>query len=125
MTHITGKCACGNVAYEADGELEGIVSCHCKLCQRLHGNYNPMIVVNKEDFKFTNESGLAWYDSSDQARRGFCKDCGAALFKEQKQGPKILVAVGSVDDTSGWKNIKNVFTADAGEYYVMPDGERE
>lgn len=111
------------MAFSAEGEISGVVSCHCKFCQRLHGNYNPMVVVNKDDFTLTNEAGLAWYASSEDARRGFCKDCGAALFKEQLQGPKILVAVGSLDDTSEWKNIKNVFTESAGSYYTMPQGE--
>lgn len=82
-----------------------------------------MVVVNKEDFSYTNDSGLAWFNSSSEARRGFCKDCGSALFKEQITGPKILISVGSLDDTSDLKNIKNVFTEEAGTYYLMPDGE--
>jgi len=98
----------------------GVVSCHCKLCQRLHGNYNPMVIVNKVDFSFTSERGLAWFASSTEARRGFCRECGSALFKEQLTGPKMLIAVGSLDDTSGWQNVKNVFTEEAGGYYVMP-----
>lgn len=125
MKSITGSCGCGEVAYKAEGDIEGVVSCHCKFCQRLHGNYNPMLLVEKKDFVFTKDAGLAWYDSSDHARRGFCNRCGSALFKEQKQGTKMLVAVGSVDDTSEWQNIKNVHTAEAGAYYVMPPGERE
>lgn len=123
MKKITGQCACGQVAYSAEGEITGVVSCHCKMCQQLHGNYNPMVVVNKEDFSFTHEAGLAWFNSSTEARRGFCSVCGAALFKEQISGPKILVSVGSLDDTNEWKNIKNVFIEEAGTYYVMPEGE--
>lgn len=116
----SGACACGQVTYTIFGSREGVVSCHCKLCQRLHGNYNPMVIVNKEQLTFTKEEGLAWFDSSTQARRGFCKECGSALFKEQKAGTKILVAVGSLDDTAGLTNIKNVFTEYAGNYYLMP-----
>ena len=123
MTTITGQCACGRVAYSAQGDIEGVVSCHCTMCQRLHGNYNPMVIVNKTDFQITNDEGLAWFDSSESARRGFCNFCGSALFKEQKNGPKILAAVGSLHDTTPWKNVKNVFTAEAGHYYVMPEGE--
>ena len=82
-----------------------------------------MVIVDKTGFTFTNEEGLGWFDSSNEARRGFCTHCGSALFKEQKAGPKILIAVGSLDDTTSWKNIKNVFTADAGTYYVLPEGE--
>lgn len=115
-----GKCGCGKVAYRITGSMEGVVSCHCKLCQRLHGNYNPMMIVNKEQLTFITEEGLAWFDSSNQARRGFCNACGSALFKEQKAGTKILVAVGSLDDTAGLTNIKNVFTEYAGNYYLMP-----
>ncbi len=120
MRHFTGRCGCGKVAYEVDADVEGVVSCHCTLCQRLHGNYNPMIVVDKTAFHFTSEEGLAWFDSSNEARRGFCASCGSALFKEQKTGQKILVAVGSLDDSSGLVNMKNVFTEEAGAYYVMP-----
>ncbi len=120
MNEITGQCGCGAVTYRATGEVTGVVSCHCKLCQRLHGNYNPMIIVDKTQFTFTNEAGIAWFNSSSEARRGFCKECGAALFKEQLTGPKILIAVGSLDNTSGLKNVKNVFTEEAGEYYLLP-----
>ncbi len=122
MQKITGACGCGAVSYEAQGEITGVISCHCKFCQRLHGNYNPMVMTEKANFHFTNETGLAWYASSSEARRGFCNLCGSALFKEQLTGPNILMAVGSLDDTTGWKNIKNVFTEEAGQYYLMPEG---
>ncbi len=121
---MSGQCACGNVKYEVSGAT-GVVSCHCKMCQRLHGNYNPMMVADKQVFKLVEENGLAWFDSSAEARRGFCKECGSALFKEQKTGPKILVAVGSLDETHGLKNVKNVFSEEAGEYYVMPPEIKE
>ncbi len=79
-----------------------------------------MIVAEKTDVVFTKEDGLTWYESSADARRGFCSHCGSALFKQQITGPKMLVAVGSLDDTSMWKNIKNVFAEEAGGYYLMP-----
>lgn len=119
-TNISGACACGQVAFRAEGDIEGVVSCHCKLCQRLHGNYNPMVIVEKADFAFTEEAGLAWFESSAEARRGFCSLCGSALFKEQTNGPKVLISVGALNETKGWENIKNVFTESAGQYYVVP-----
>jgi len=67
---------CGSVAYQVTGETFGIVSCHCKGCQQLHGNYNPMLVAEKADFSFSNDAGIAWYISSPENERGFCKNCG-------------------------------------------------
>ncbi len=120
MKKITGACGCGEVSFTAEGDISGVISCHCKLCQRLHGNYNPMVVVEKSDFILKSGDSLEWFDSSSEARRGFCRLCGSALFKEQKTGSKILISVGCIDDTTGWTNIKNVFTEEAGEYYLLP-----
>lgn len=114
----TGTCACGKVEYNLVGEWNGVVSCHCKSCQRLHGNYNPMMVGDKEKISITGP--IKWYNSSDIAERGFCEECGSQLFKRQKQGPKILISVGSLDDTDGLSNVKNVFTEDKGGYYIFP-----
>ena len=130
MTKISGRCDCGHVAYEAEGEIEGVISCHCKQCQRIHGIYKPMLMVNKSDLKFTNDSWLGWYDSSDDAKRGFCKDCGSAIFKKPnddapEMSDKIMPSVGSLDDTSEWKNKLNVFVKFRGHYYNMPDGEQK
>lgn len=119
MSKRTGKCLCGAVAFEADGEMFGVVSCHCKNCQRLHGIYNPMMVVEKTNFTVTNDQGLQWYASSDEKSRGFCNRCGSAMFMRQEQGPKMLISVGCLDDTKGLKNVKNIWVEDADEYYVI------
>ncbi len=77
-----------------------------------------MLVAEKD---LVSMSGpLSWYTSSDAAERGFCSHCGSALFKRQTTGPKILVSVGSLDDTQGLENIKNVFVEAKETYYIMP-----
>ncbi len=123
MTEMTGGCLCGAVQYEITGEFVGIINCHCKDCQRLHGIYNPMIVVEKTDFALTDDSGIAWYESSPEKERGFCKKCGAALFMKQTQGPKMLISVGSLDETDDLKTLNNIFEEEAGNYYVTPPTE--
>jgi hypothetical protein len=120
----TGQCMCGAVRYTFKPPFTGVISCHCKQCQRLHGNYNPLLIGEKENFTFDKgESNVGWYDSSEKAERGFCKTCGSAMFKRDKNGPKMKVSVGNIDDTSGLTNIKNVGTENKGGYYTMPSGE--
>lgn len=116
----TGRCACGAVSYTCEGAVSGIVSCHCKSCQRLHGNYNPMVVAEKDAVVIAGD--VTWYQSSTEAERGFCAQCGSALFKRQKTGSKVLMSVGSLDDVTGLANVKNVFVEEAGTYYVLPPG---
>src|ERR1700730_8733194 len=35
---ITGRCACGAVEYECDGEPVAMLNCHCRDCQRASGS---------------------------------------------------------------------------------------
>ena len=33
----TGRCSCGEVRYELEGDLGPLVNCHCQYCRRAHG----------------------------------------------------------------------------------------
>lgn len=116
-----GGCMCGKVRFTFTPPFTGVISCHCKQCQRLHGNYNPLLIGEKVNFTFAGgEENVGWYESSEKAERGFCTTCGSVMFKRDKGGPKMKISVGCIDDTSGLKNIKNVGTESKGDYYVMP-----
>lgn len=121
MSMKTGACMCGAVRFEADGPFIGLISCHCKECQRLHGIYNPLLIADKMNFRFVaGEEQVRWYDSSPGNQRGFCSSCGSALFKRDTDGPKIKISAGCIDDTSDLVNKKNVHSENAGNYYVLP-----
>ena len=34
---INGRCECGRVQYQVDGEINDFSHCHCSQCRRLHG----------------------------------------------------------------------------------------
>lgn len=121
----SGKCYCGAVQYETKNEWTGVINCHCKDCQQLHGIYNPMVAGSIGDITFTKDDGLEWYQSSEKAERGFCKVCGSAMFKRVEGEDKFLISVGNLDDTSGLKTIKNVWLEGKGGYYVVPPEEPE
>ena len=46
----------------------------------------------------TTRGTIAWFASSDDARRGFCRDCGTPLAYRFGSRPRISVALGSLDD---------------------------
>ncbi|HRE14731.1 MAG TPA: GFA family protein, partial [Usitatibacteraceae bacterium] len=48
-----GACNCGAVAFEIEGELNGVYVCHCSLCRRFTGaNGIAVVVVAKEGFRW-------------------------------------------------------------------------
>ena len=63
---------------------------------------------------------LKWYDSSDKARRGFCPECGSSIFKDNKDGEKIVLSVGALDSPTDLKFLKNIFEDSKGDYYTLP-----
>jgi hypothetical protein len=118
----TGRCLCGAVRYQIRGPLRAVVNCHCGQCRRTHGNVAAYTSAARADLVLTEDRGLKWYRSSEIARRGFCRDCGASLFWERLSGDQVAVAAGSIDPPSGLKTIQHIFVADKGDYYEIADG---
>ena len=119
--HLGGGCLCGAVRYAVSGALRPIVMCHCRQCGRITGHIMAATAARHADFQLLAEESLAWYDSSAEARRGFCKRCGSTLFWLGAGRDYLSIAAGSLDDTRGLKIACHIFTADKGSYYEITD----
>ncbi|MEO1143405.1 MAG: GFA family protein, partial [Pseudomonadota bacterium] len=76
MTKVTkGSCNCGEITWEATGEMREIVACHCSQCRKQTGLYYAATNVADDCLTVHGES-LTWYQSSPEAKRGFCNTCG-------------------------------------------------
>lgn len=76
---ITGRCHCGAVSYEAEGDPIYEALCHCGDCRRHAGA--PMVgwtAFPADAVTVTGETKV--YASSDHGRRQFCGRCGTGLF---------------------------------------------
>jgi len=69
----------------------------------------------------TEARGLKWYQSSEEARRGFCQECGANVFWESLDD-LVSIAAGTIDEPTGLKTLRHIFVADKGDYYEIEDG---
>lgn len=123
----TGKCMCGKIAFEFGLDDDHAHACHCGQCRSWSGHFWASIIAPFATLKFTSgEDQLGWFASSDIARRGFCKNCGSALFwhgeKLEDYKDRIAIAMGAIDDTSGISLSEHIFVADKGDYYTINDG---
>lgn len=122
QTNIHGGCLCGNVRYEIRGTLKrNVVNCHCDMCRRLHGGFGAHTKANKHDIHITNSTGLAWYESSSIARRGFCRLCGSSLFWEPVGQNTTGIVAGSLDTFDGLKTIGHIFVDEKASFYEITD----
>ncbi|PWR23209.1 GFA family protein [Zavarzinia compransoris] len=119
---LHGACLCGAVSFTASGRFAWATACHCSQCRRWHGAPGPYTSVRRDRLRFKNERGLAWYRSSDRARRGFCRDCGSSLFWEELGGETVSIALGCLEPPTGIRLQHHIFVADKGEDYDIGDG---
>lgn len=117
-----GGCLCGKVRFEVRGPLREVLGCHCSQCRKQTGSF--YMATNAADESLSLEGGehLKWYHSSARAKRGFCGECGSALFWKHEEDPFTSVMAGSFDTPSGLRLTRHIFTADKGDYYEIADG---
>ena len=116
-----GSCHCGAIRYQVTGELTGVIHCHCGDCRRWHGHFAAYAVAKLADFEITEGAEkLKWYESSGNARRGFCPECGSSIFKDNKDGEKIVLSVGALEAPTELAFLKNIFEDSKGDYYTLP-----
>ena len=118
----TGGCECGAVGYRVLGKLRDVSICHCAQCRRIHGHVAAYTCAADADLELTEDRGLKWFRSSDEARRGFCAECGASLFWKSDAETATGIAAGTLDAPTGLKIFRNIFTAHKGDYYDITDG---
>ena len=117
-----GSCLCGKVRLEVRGPMREMVACHCSQCRKQTGSY--YMATNAPDDALTVHGGehLTWYHASPEARRGFCRHCGSALFWKHEEDPFTSIMAGCFDNPTGLKLTKHIFVDDKGDYYEITDG---
>jgi len=122
MSNKTGSCLCGKVRYEVDGPLSPILYCHCEQCRKTSGHFVAAAACANEHLIMLEEQGLKWFQSSPQAQRGFCSNCGASVFWRPEHGKRISIMAGTIDAPTELTCQEHIFVADAADYYSIDDG---
>jgi hypothetical protein len=91
---FTGGCQCGAVRFSV-AALGGAAICHCRMCQKAFGSFfGPLVTGHTVTW---SRGAPAWFQSSNQVRRGFCRDCGTPLAYDSG-ADTLEMAIGAFDD---------------------------
>jgi hypothetical protein len=97
---VHGGCLCGAVRFAVDLPSKWCAHCHCSMCRKVHGaGYVTWVGFDESAFHLDEgEEWLTWFDSSDEAARGFCNRCGSSMFfRSERWANEIHVALGCLD----------------------------
>ncbi len=117
-----GSCLCGDVAFDIAVALPAPDICHCRSCRKQSGHCFASTDIPKTALTITSSDTLAWFQSSEKIRRGFCKRCGSSLFWGPLHRDWIAVAMGSLDGPTETCVKMHIFVAEKGDYYRIDDG---
>ena len=99
-----GRCLCGSVQYEVEGEPRIVAHCHCEDCQRLTGaGHSTGAMFPTEKFRLTGAVGTYQLQSENgnQVTRVFCLSCGSPIFGSNTAMQGFLtISLGTFDDSS-------------------------
>ncbi len=89
MTPAHGNCLCGAIEFTAELPSRWVAHCHCTMCQKAGGSAFITWVGLEENRCVIHDPQLQlqWFNSSNEAKRGFCKTCGSALFFKSSRWP--------------------------------------
>ncbi len=77
----TGSCHCGGIAFEVEGELDGVTACNCSMCSR---KGSLLWFVPRDRLKLlTPEASMATYTFNRHViKHHFCPTCGIHPYGE-------------------------------------------
>lgn len=80
-----------------------------------------MAGVARDGLEISGE--VAWYRSSEKARRGTCPTCGSRLFKDNIGSDRMMVSMGAFDQSTGLRPFRNLWVESKGDWYDLDPEE--
>ncbi len=120
-TEREGRCLCGAVQFKVTLKTDQAHVCHCHMC-RSWGYGGPGISVDCEkNAAIAGAESLGWYDSSEHAQRGFCRQCGSSLFYRLKYEDYMNVSTACLASESDLRLKDHIFIDKKPPYYDFAD----
>ena len=127
---VTGRCYCGDVKYQCDGEPSFTAQCHCRECQYLTGGApNMFMVMPAATFSYTQGTPKQFTrtDIDNPVTREFCPNCGTHLLTRAPGLPDgVVIKVGSMDNPEQYPGPQMaIFCMDKQTFHRVPEGVPE
>jgi hypothetical protein len=119
---LTGRCLCGEVAFEVTADIGMVSHCHCSMCRRFHGSaFSTHGVVPVDGFRWlAGQELVRRYASSPGGARPFCRRCGSNVPSDHMPG-FIIVPLGNFDDDPGARPLAHIFVGSRAPWYEITD----
>lgn len=120
---VTGKCQCGAISYEAQGEPAHSAACWCHDCRASAGATPVVWTLFPQDAVTISGTPVA-YESSPGTSRQFCGTCGTGMFfyNEVIFPGQVDIQAGTMADQDAYPPQVHIQLADAPRWQAGMSG---
>jgi len=94
----TGRCLCGDIRFEFEGEPLKTMHCHCESCRRHSSSpFTTFMNLDKSTFRYTRGTPASYW-SSPGVERTHCGRCGSPLTYERAADDDFAIYACTLDD---------------------------
>jgi hypothetical protein len=125
---INGRCECGKVSYQVDGDIHDYSHCHCSQCRRLHGAaFASFGGVKRAEFSYlSGHTEVKSYASSASHDRLFCENCGSNILVALDDEPDdYYLSMGSIDGNPALPEGYHIFVGSKAPWYTITDADAQ
>ena len=119
-----GGCLCGKLRYEINRKHLNAMHCYCGMCRKAHGGaFSTHVVLRPDQLRWLSDtSELQTYESSPQAYRKFCTNCGTHLLVHGQSGDgSYAIPAGTLDGDPTLNIIGHMYTSELVSWYQIDD----
>jgi len=124
MTKITGQCLCGDVTYQAEGDVLFQGHCHCVDCRQASGSpFATLVFMLKDDVKVSGETKSFSHtvDSGNTLIKQFCPNCGSQMFSGNPKNRGVGIKAGTINEQAEVKPQFNVYAGSKMDCITLDD----
>ena len=120
---MRGRCLCGQVEFEIEGDLSKIYQCHCSLCRKQGGSSsNSAIIVEARNFRWiAGQEHISSYVRATGFRSDFCARCGSPVPNPVGTMAYYGVPAGLLEDGANLEFGAHLFVGSKASWDMIPD----
>lgn len=112
MPKLTEKCLCGDISFEADGNVPVMANCHCTDCRQSTGSAFATIMFTRQDNIKLTVSPKTFQHSSDAGTTMTKHFCRTPFFTQNSTREGMLgIRAGVINEHEEFAPKVNVFTS--------------
>lgn len=104
MPKLEGKCLCGAVAFEIDGNVSQMEACHCSRCRKTSGSaFSTALLCAAKSFRWVRgEREITAFQLPSGFAHDFCSVCGSPTpTLKPIDGKVVPIPAGSLESDPG------------------------